>query len=112
MDEGVDYSTNATTMPAVAEEPLDPVADIKILKANMNDLFLVLMGAIILFMQVVPWRNGTAQVRYINSKDGSTFQLGFALLEAGSVRSKNVTNILMKNVVDMCVGWLAFWLCG
>ena len=41
-----------------------------------------------------------------------TFQLGFALLEAGSVRSKNVTNILMKNVVDMCVGWLAFWLCG
>ena len=25
---------------------------------------------------------------------------------------KNVTNILMKNVVDMCCGWIAFWLLG
>ena len=48
----MDYSANATTMPPVAEEPLDPAAEIKILKTNMNDLFLVLMGAIILFMQV------------------------------------------------------------
>ena len=52
MDEDVDYNSNGTTMQPVAEEPLDPVADIKILKVNMNDLFLVLMGAIILFMQV------------------------------------------------------------
>ena len=55
MDEDVDYSANATTMPPVAEEPLDPAAEIKILKTNMNDLFLVLMGAIILFMQVWPF---------------------------------------------------------
>ena len=49
--EDVDYNANATTMPPVPEEPLDPVANIGILKANLNDLFLVLMGAIILFMQ-------------------------------------------------------------
>ena len=50
-DEDVDYNANATTMPPFPEEPSDPVADIGILKANLNDLFLVLMGAIILFMQ-------------------------------------------------------------
>ncbi len=29
-------------------------------------------------------------------------QAGFAFLECGSVRSKNATNILLKNVLDSC----------
>eukprot|EP00803_Ostreobium_quekettii_P006105 evm.model.scf_363.6 EVM.evm.TU.scf_363.6 scf_363:47738-55026(+) len=36
-------------------------------------------------------------------------QCGFALLEAGSVRSKNTKNILLKNVMDACVGALVWW---
>ena len=31
-------------------------------------------------------------------------QAGFALLEAGSVRAKNTKNILLKNVLDACLG--------
>ena len=33
-------------------------------------------------------------------------QAGFALLEAGSVRAKNTKNILMKNLLDACIGAL------
>ena len=39
-------------------------------------------------------------------------QLGFALLEAGTVRAKNTKNILMKNLLDACVGALVWWSIG
>ena len=39
-------------------------------------------------------------------------QFGFAMVEAGFVRSKNTTNILMKNVLDACVGGIAFYCVG
>jgi|TARA_B100001250_G_scaffold89810_1_gene74577 Amt family ammonium transporter len=39
-------------------------------------------------------------------------QAGFALLEAGATRAKNSINIIMKNVMDMSLGSLAFWLVG
>ncbi|KAL3841507.1 hypothetical protein ACJMK2_019641 [Sinanodonta woodiana] len=39
-------------------------------------------------------------------------QSGFALLEAGSVRSKNVTSILIKNVCDSFICGVSYWLFG
>lgn len=39
-------------------------------------------------------------------------QAGFALLTAGLTRSKNTVNILMKNLLDFCVGSIAFWALG
>ena len=39
-------------------------------------------------------------------------QAGFAMVEAGFVRAKNVSNILMKNMLDACVGCLAFFAVG
>ena len=50
---------------------------------NIDHLFLMIMGTMIIFMQA-----------------------GFAFLEAGSVRAKNTINILIKNFSDLCFGKL------
>ena len=59
----------------------DDSDSLDILKTNLNAMFLVIMGAIIIFMQA-----------------------GFGFLEAGSIRAKNTTNILIKNFADLTFG--------
>lgn len=39
-------------------------------------------------------------------------QAGFAMVEAGFTRAKNVGNIIMKNVMDFSIGSLVFWAVG
>ena len=39
-------------------------------------------------------------------------QAGFAMLESGSVRSKNSQNILFKNFIDVCITTILWWLFG
>ena len=39
-------------------------------------------------------------------------QAGFTLVETGMTRSKNAANIGMKNLLDICVGSLTYWLVG
>lgn len=41
-----------------------------------------------------------------------TMQTGLALMEVGIVGSKNRVNVMMKNIVDMCVGGFVFWAVG
>ncbi len=39
-------------------------------------------------------------------------QAGFAMLEAGATRAKNAANIIMKNVMDISIWSLVFWMVG
>ena len=39
-------------------------------------------------------------------------QAGFAMVEAGFTRAKNAGNIIMKNLMDFCIGTCVFILIG
>ena len=39
-------------------------------------------------------------------------QAGFAMCEAGFTRAKNTGNIIMKNLMDFCIGTVVFILVG
>ncbi|MFA6774707.1 MAG: ammonium transporter [Sphaerochaetaceae bacterium] len=39
-------------------------------------------------------------------------QAGFAMVETGMTRAKNAGNIIMKNLMDFCIGTPAFWILG
>ena len=41
-----------------------------------------------------------------------SLQTGFTMLEAGTVQSKNVKSVLLKNITDMLFGTLIWWLIG
>lgn len=56
---------------------------------GLDTFFLLFSGALVFFMQA-----------------------GFAMLCAGSVRLKNVKNIMLKNLLDACGGALGFWSLG
>jgi len=59
------------------------------IKDALNVLFLIINSLLVFFLQG-----------------------GFAFLEAGSVRSKNTTNILIKNLLDSLLACAAFWSFG
>jgi len=59
------------------------------LQSACNHIWLLLCGALVMFMQA-----------------------GFAMVESGCCRAKNVQNILMKNLVDVCIGTMCWWAWG
>lgn len=60
-----------------------------VIKTNSDQFFLTVNAVFILMMQA-----------------------GFAFFEAGCVQSKNVVNMLFKNVMDAFFGGIAYWLIG
>lgn len=78
----------ASPLVAFAEEneALDAVAKIQ---ATIDNIWVLIAAVLVIFMQA-----------------------GFALVEAGLTRAKNVANIFMKNLMDFCVGALLFFAIG
>jgi len=69
-----------------ALELKDAVVNIEL---GLDSFYLIFAGALVFFMQT-----------------------GFAMLCAGSIRSKNVKNVLLWNLLDSCGGGIAFWITG
>ena len=74
------------TSPAAAQTELPEGAAAQVI---LDNLWVFLAGVLVFFMQA-----------------------GFALVEAGLTRAKNVANIMMKNLMDMSAGVLAFAIIG
>ena len=69
------------------------------LRVSMNDIHLIKTAIDHLWLLV------SASMIFL-------MQTGFAMVENGSVRSKNSRNILIKNLFDACLSVIAFWLVG
>jgi len=78
----------ATTVFAQSDGPTtqDQVNDITL---GINILWMILGGFLVFFMQA-----------------------GFALVETGFTRNKNVTHTMMMNIMVFCVGAIGYWLTG
>jgi Amt family ammonium transporter len=79
----------AVMAPAIAlaqEEDVDPVVT---LQTTLDNVWVLVAAVLVIFMQA-----------------------GFALVEAGLTRAKNVSNIFMKNLMDFCVGAIVFFAIG
>jgi Amt family ammonium transporter len=63
--------------------------DTAAIEGDMGMLWMLLSGILVFFMQA-----------------------GFTLVESGMTQSKNAVNIAMKNLLDICVGSLTYWLVG
>lgn len=81
--------TETTTEETAVQEVPDFAADVTALVSNLDTVWLLIAAFLVFWMQA-----------------------GFALVEAGFVRSKNITNILMKNLFDFVMGTLLFWAIG
>ena len=86
--------------------------DVARMESNLDVLWLLFGAYLVFFMQV-------RLAKFCHAYRGNYLQCvvwhsqcGFALLEAGSVRAKNTKNILLKNVLDACLGGLIWWTIG
>lgn len=72
--------------PPTPQELKDAIAAVQ---KNTDVIWTILCAALVFFMQA-----------------------GFAMVESGFTRAKNAGNIMMKNLMDFCIGGVAYWAIG
>lgn len=77
------------SLPAAGADPTGAATLAENPDAPVNFTWTLLCGFLVMFMQA-----------------------GFALVETGLTRAKNAANIVMKNLMDFCMGSLAYWAVG
>lgn len=75
--------------PALAADPSGEITIEENPAAAVDFIWVLMCGFLVMFMQP-----------------------GFAMLETGFTRSKNASNIVMKNLMDFCIGALSYWAVG
>ncbi len=83
--------TEAAETPAPESSPTEEAKPPSLEEVSyaIDNLFLLIAAVLVLFMQA-----------------------GFAMVEAGFNAAKNAVNILFKNLIDVCLGIVLFWLVG
>ncbi len=74
-------------MTEIQQEALDKA--VESINGDMGALWITIAAVLVFFMQA-----------------------GFTLVEIGFTRSKNAGNIVMKNIMDLCIGSIMFWAVG
>jgi len=75
--------------PAFAQDGTPPSDEVVDLTLGINILWMILGGFLVFFMQA-----------------------GFALVETGFTRNKNVAHTMMTNMMVFCIGAVGYWLVG
>jgi Amt family ammonium transporter len=81
-------------LPLLAQAPASPTVDdlqksIAALQKQTDIVWTIVAASLVFFMQA-----------------------GFAMVETGFTRAKNAGNIMMKNLLDFCMGGFAYWAVG
>ena len=85
----IENTSLKTAIETLVNKTITREKNLEFLKQETDQFFLIVVAMLIFFMQC-----------------------GFAFLEAGSVRSKNTVNILIKNMLDVFIGGVSYWALG
>jgi Amt family ammonium transporter len=97
-----------------SDETTSEISRLDELAAAVDTFYLLFCGALVFFMQAgfgseFPPTPPPPPVRL---KQPESYVCHCAVLEAGAVRSKNAKNILLKNMLDACIGAAIWWSVG
>jgi Amt family ammonium transporter len=82
-------------------------------KLILLGLFVLTAAAVSFAQDVWPTEDGLDTVwLFIGAALVFIMQAGFAMVETGLTRAKNATNIVMKNLMDFCLGAIVYWAIG